>query len=180
MFQICYRIFGNIDELKIITAQEFDADPGICGEIEISFGSHKIGYCPDGVLWEDAYGGEWLDYWFESLLDVLSYFKNGNSYVAFSVMERYGVWLEFRKADSDVIINVTDNKQELERALFITEVYDGFQYAEPLNTKVSYRQFGAEILAAAKRFVKDIDDLNSELRNTVRMKKILGCIKQFM
>ena len=180
MFQIRYRIFGNTQELKMITAQEFDADPGICGEIEISFGEHKIGYCPDGALWDNAYGSEWLNYWVESILDVLICFKNGIVYAAFSAIEYHGVWLEFRMINSDVIINVTNKGPETVQSFFITEENVSFRYVEPMNTKIPYDQFKKVILDLAKHFYTEVECLNSALRDTVCMHKIADCIQQLM
>lgn len=180
MFHICYRIFGNTIELARITAKDFDADPGICGEIEISFGEHTVGYCPQGVLWDHAYGSEWLNYWFESILEVLVYFKNGGVYVAFPAIEYIGVWLEFRVVNSDVIVNVTDKGPETVPSFFITEENASFRYVEPINTKIPYEQFKKVILDSAKHFCTEVECLNSELRNTVYIHKIKNYIQQFL
>lgn len=180
MFQIRYRIFGNTQELAKTTAQDFDADPGICGEIEISFGEHKIGYCPNGALWENAYGNEWLNYWFECMLEVLICFKNGIAYTAFPAIEYYGVWLEFRMFNSDVIINITNKGPEIVQSFFITEADVSFQYVEPINTKIPYDQFKNVILDLAKNFYTEVECLNSELRNTVCMRKIADYIRRLM
>lgn len=178
MFQIRYRIFGNTQELARMTAQDFDADPGICGEIQISFGEHTVGFCPDGVLWDNAYGSEWLDYWFQSFLEVLICFTNRSTYAAFPAIEYYGIWLEFRKIGSDVIINVTNEGPETVHSLFLTEKDPLFRYVEPVNTKIPYEQFKKAILDSAKQFRTEMECLNPKLQNTGYMRKITGYIHQ--
>ncbi|WP_421617418.1 hypothetical protein ACAF76_003395 [Brevibacillus sp. TJ4] len=83
MFAINFKAYDNFDQLKQISAQEFDQDyRDIEGIIEIDFDGHKYGY-----FYEDCpFGEERLVRWFKDLLTIVIY-VNESDYVAYKIPE---------------------------------------------------------------------------------------------
>ena len=74
--KIRFKIFDEAD-LKVMSAEEFDSNgEGLYGYFEISFGEHAEGQYYDFDIPEELVGGEDLEYWFTSLLEVLNLFQN--------------------------------------------------------------------------------------------------------
>lgn len=178
MFKIYFRIVDDIEELKSITRDYFDSEHGfITGFIKIHFGEHNEGcYYHENPLRKDEIGGELIDYWLEGLLDVLNNLHI-TKYSALKELETVNRWLEFKLNGENVLINVAIDKGQKTNKLFIPEPFNGFSYIEPTDYSIIYDEFKDEVLGAVSRFIKELEDINSELLKTKMALRILNKLK---
>lgn len=117
-----------------MSAEEFNhSGAGLYGYFEIRFGGHAEGEYFDFDIPEELVGGEALNYWFESLLEVLHLFQNEKTnYVAIRVIEYVDRWIEMKKISDRICLNVVqaENRGKLLRTSQLGDPH----YEHPLNT----------------------------------------------
>lgn len=121
MFKIKYRIVDDFEVLNSITVDEFDKEHDqILGYFRICFGIHQEGSCyHENPLADDEEGDELLDYWIDKMLKILILLGQGFEYAAFREIETVDRWLEFRREEEIIFINVAAG--EAHESLLITE-----------------------------------------------------------
>ena len=163
--KIRFTIFNQAD-LKVMSAEEFDGnDEVVYGYFEISFGGHAEGEYFDFDIPEELVGGEALNYWFESLLEVLHLFQNEKTnYVAIRVIEYVDRWIEMKKISDRICLNVVqaENRGKLLRTSQLGDPH----YEHPLNTMENYDSFYQEIIRATTELFEEIRRLNPNLMKT--------------
>lgn len=178
MFKINYRIVDEIDELKSMDANFFDANyEHISGFIEILFGEQKEGcYYHENPLQKGEVGGEFIDWWLKLVVDVINCLPE-KKYVAFQEPETFNRWLEFKLEGDNVIIDIAIDKTESNVGSFITEPYNGFCYVEPMNFAVEFTQFKKEVISTASRFIAELENINPWLLKTKMVSEMLNRLK---
>ncbi len=163
--KIRFKIFDEVD-LKVMSAEEFDSNgEGLYGYFEISFGEHAEGQYYDFDISEELVGGEDLEYWFTSLLKVLNLFQNKqNNYAAIRVIEYVDRWLEIKKIQEKVCLNIAraSDPRENETLLLTSQLYDPV-YEPPLDTMENYDSFYQEIIRATADFLAELKKFNPDL-----------------
>ena len=181
MFLIRYRIFGNVDELKKMSVEEFENTfslGGIAGDIEIQYGSCSVGLYREEALWEGAYGWDDIDYWICSLLDVLVVFQMGAGHVAFNLIEDLNRWLEFYRTASGIVINKVYEVHPILHTNFVVDRNDCFSCNEHCEHIIPFETFRTTILDTAMRFLHEIGMLNPLLLQTHMISSIAEKIDQ--
>lgn len=163
--KIRFTIFDQ-EYWRNISVKEFDQwGEVIYGYFEISFGGHAEGQQYDFDIPEELVGGEALEYWFSSLLKVLHLFQNKKTnYAAIRVIEYVDRWIEIKKIQEKVCLNVVNasDPRESEALLLTGQLYDPV-YEPPLNTIEGYDSFYREIVRAATEFLDEVNEINPEL-----------------
>lgn len=178
MFKINFRIVDNFEELKIIKPALFDNEGRfITGFFELCFGEQKEGcYYHENPLREGETGGEILDLWLNYLLDVVNCLSTIKRYAAFCEPETVNRWLEFKRIDEKVIINVAiNNKRDNKR--FISDFFNGFTYVEPLDFCMEFYELKSKVIDSANRFLDQVKELNPKLLKTKMALRILKKLK---
>lgn len=163
--KIRFKIFDEAD-LKVMSAEEFDSNgEGLYGYFEISFGEHAEGQYYDFDIPEELVGGEDLEYWFTSLLEVLNLFQNKqNNYAAIRVIEYVDRWLEIKKIQEKVCLNIAraSDPRESETLLLTSQLYNPV-YEPPLDTMENYNSFYQEIIRATVDFLAELKNFNPDI-----------------
>ena len=168
MFSVRYRIIDNLEMLGHISAEEFDKifpSGGIAGDIEIIFGSNRVGLYREGPLC-DVSGWDDVDYWINSLLGVLLCFQSGIDCVAFRLIEDAYRWLEFYRNSSGVIVNEVYEVAPIDQTHFIVGKCNYLTCNDPSEYITPYELFSATLLDTAIRFLHEIHELNPALLKT--------------
>lgn len=173
MFQIKFRIVDDFEELKKVTAIEFNHDYNkISGCFQICFGNQEEGgFYHENELHEEEYGDELLDYWFDCLLDILNILSSKSNYTAFRVIDTCNRWIEFKQVEDSIVINTAIEGSEKCNGLVITKPWHAFSYPNPSNDTISFQELKNTILYETKRFLSELENLNSQLIDT---KMVIG------
>lgn len=167
MFEIKYRIVDDFQQLKVITADDFNDEWNqITGFFQICFNESQEGsYYHDNPLADGEEGGELLDYWFEKLLQVIILFKSDSEYVAIKEIETVNRWLEFKKQGDNILINVAVDDSCQNNKLLITEKGE-FSYITPLDFGISYKCLEEQIVLISSKFLNELKCMNQKLCET--------------
>lgn len=184
MFSIRYRLIGDEEQLRVISAEKFEVEfggEGIPGDIELKFGAHMIGPCREGILPKEACGWEDIDRWVDDLLKVLWLFENGEVYAAFRMIEYDNRWLEFYRKQNIVVVNEARGVDKASTMnTFITKPIYSFLYYEPANCEVQYATFREVVLKCAQKFIREISSLNPQLNHTQIISSISNKTQQLL
>lgn len=168
MFKINFRIVDDIDELKKTTVYDFNTEINfITGFFQICVGDQYVGcYYHQNPLDKDETGGELIDYWFRRLLDVIYLLETETNYVAFQEIETVNRWLEFKRIQDKVIINIVVDKPNIIRKLLIKKPYNGFSYEKQGRAEVNFSQLKKNVIDKVEEFLRDLKEINSQLLET--------------
>ena len=166
MFKIKFRIVDDFKTLESITEETFDKEYNqILGYIQVCFGEHKEGsYYHENPLRDNEEGDEILDYWFDKMLQTINVLDAGYNYVAFAEIEKINRWIEFRKSEDKILINVAIGRAQ-DNKLFITEK-GLFSYVDPLDFMIEYNKFRTQMCEITDRFLMELKKINPCLLNT--------------
>ncbi len=178
--EIRFTIF-EANCLEGMSAEEFEQENcPIYGFFEMKFSGHREGEYFDFSVPDDYLGGESLSYWFGSLLDVLHLFQNEKTdYMAIRAIEYVDRWIEIKKSQEKVCLNVVNASDPREReALLLTSQLCNPVYEPPLDTIESYDSFRQEIVRAVTEFLDEINGINPELMKTQEFDGLLNSLHE--
>lgn len=168
VFSIRFRLAGDNHILKDLSAADFDKEydgTDIPGFVEMRFGAHTFGFCPEGPLHPEVFGPEQVDWWLTCLLEVLYRFENGAVYGAFYLIEHINTWLEFRRNGGSVTVNLAGSADGSDSFL-IWEPDHTFCPREPVDQTVACARFKEEILLFGRSFLAALHEWNPQLDHT--------------
>ncbi|MFS0860011.1 hypothetical protein [Paenibacillus taichungensis] len=160
MFAISFKAIDNFDEIKQMSAEQFDqTKQDIEGIIELDFNGNKY-----GMFFEDCpFGNERLIRWFVDLITIAKMVKVHN-YVAYRIPDSANLWLEFKSQEKELEVSlVEDTDREVILDLFITEPFKEFRYSTWKGANVSMNSFTKEIVSNAREFINFLAVLNSKI-----------------
>lgn len=178
MFKINFRIVDDFQELKNIKKKEFDfQDRHIYGFFQVCFGKHIEGsYYHENMLSEYEVGDELIDNWLSNLLDTLIYLKIKSEYIAFSQIETINKWLEFKKIDENIVINIGIDFNNKITSLFLFSDKNLFLYLSPLNYTIKWTDLKNIIVYEVNKFFNELKKINKNILDTniiIRLKSKL-------
>lgn len=127
MFTISFKAYDNFDDIKQMSAEQFDqTKQDIEGIIELNFNGNKY-----GLFFDDCpFGEERLVRWFVDLLTIAKKIKEHN-YVAYRIPDSANLWLEFILHEKELSLSlVEDVDRESIIDLFIDKPYKEFKYSQ--------------------------------------------------
>ncbi len=169
MFQINYRIIidDSMDELKTADVSTLNREWTIIeGFIEMHYGEQREGYYHGDPLRVGEVGDEIINDWLEKFLDVVTCLEKGMAYAAFAEIEYADKWIEFKRWDQSVVINIVLETEEKPNARFLTEPLTILTYKEPRNVTVSYAQFKQGVISAVQSFLQELEAIKPNLLKT--------------
>jgi hypothetical protein len=175
MFTVKFKAVDSFDELKQLSAQEFDDNyRDIEGIIELSFNGHTYGY-----FFEDCpFGEERLVRWFKDLLTIVLKTQESN-YVAYKIPEHPSIWLEFIVKEDELLVSVVDDiKRDSIFDLFINQPYKEFKYADWSNISISKEVFKKEIVSQVEKLVHFIEVLNPQILKSNSIDELMLLMKK--
>ena len=91
--------------------------------------------------------------------------KSSYDYVAFKEVETVNRWLEFRKQNGNIIINVAVDELCIIKNLLVTDRYN-FSYVMPVDFVINEEVFYRKLLDTSIKFINEIERINAKLLNT--------------
>lgn len=170
MFSIRYRIpLEVIDELKILTATEFDKDyTDIDGQIKILFSDKCYGFYDEEYDSSD----ELLMWWF-SLLNKVAKTLGKSNYVAMRIPETYDSYFVFRKHKNTLLVSFERSTNTLNKSLVIQKPL-GKVYQHIWAVEIKYDEFKNSVYNAIKSFINSVDSINNEILESVIFKSFMS------
>ncbi|MCP1187462.1 hypothetical protein [Paenibacillus sp. 1781tsa1] len=160
MFTISFKAIDNFDEIKQMSAKQFDlTKQDIEGIIELDFNGSKY-----GMFFDDCpFGNERLIRWFVDLLTIVQKIRI-HQYVAYRIPDSANLWLEFKQQGVELQVSlVEDIDREVILDLFITEPNEEFRYSNWNGVNVSSASFTEEIMKNAHQFLDFVTELNPDI-----------------
>ncbi|MGG4095916.1 hypothetical protein [Paenibacillus lautus] len=105
MFTISFKAYDNFDDIKQMSAKQFDqTKQDIEGIIELNFNGNKY-----GLFFDDCpFGEERLVRWFVDLLTIAKKIKEHN-YVAYRIPDSANLWLEFILQGKELSVSLVED-----------------------------------------------------------------------
>jgi hypothetical protein len=164
MFKINYRITDSQEKLKNFSHQEIESGEPIEGYFELEINDKKYGYCNKGILQPGEEGMDLLTTWFESLLELLIEFKNGNNYVAINDTESYNTWLEFKRLDNEHVCISSIRAKKWDGLGQITKTpLEGIESYEWANEIVTFNEMSQEIKNKVNEYITQVGQINEAI-----------------
>ncbi|MEK4363085.1 hypothetical protein MKX68_11530 [Paenibacillus sp. FSL M8-0212] len=160
MFTLSFKAIDNFDEIKQMSAKQFDlTKQDIEGIIELDFNGSKY-----GMFFDDCpFGNERLIRWFVDLLTIVQKIRI-HQYVAYRIPDSANLWLEFKQQGVELQVSlVEDVDREVILDLFITERLEEFRYSTWNDVNVSVASFTDEIMKNAHKFLDFVTELNPDI-----------------
>ncbi|CAM5795901.1 hypothetical protein [Brevibacillus borstelensis] len=170
MFTVKFKAVDDFDQLKRLSAKEFDESfRDIEGIIELNFNEYKYGY-----FFEDCpFGEERLVRWFKDLLAIAIKAQESN-YVAYKIPEHPSIWLEFKVKEDEFLVSIVDDIQrDSILDLFINQPYKEFQYIDWSNVSISKEVFKKEIVNQGEKLIHFIEVLNPQILKSNSINELL-------
>lgn len=165
MFTIKFRIVDCIDELKSIDITHFnDEYNNIEGFFQICIGQNYAGsYYHENPLHKEEIGGEYINYWLNRLLDTVNCLSSDTKYVAFKDLETFNRWIEFKRIKDTIHIKIAIDTNMKCNKLFITNLFNDFDYVENGECRIGFAEFKKEVSRAMNSFFHQLKILNPNL-----------------
>ncbi|WP_145324927.1 hypothetical protein [Paenibacillus xylanexedens] len=160
MFTISFKAIDNFDEIKQMSAKQFDlTKQDIEGIIELDFNGSKY-----GMFFDDCpFGNERLIRWFVDLLTIVQKIRT-HQYVAYRIPDSANFWLEFKQQGVELQVSlVEDINREVILDLFITEPLEEFRYSTWKDVIVGSASFTDEIMKNTHQFLDFVTELNPDI-----------------
>ncbi|AZK45317.1 hypothetical protein [Paenibacillus lentus] len=172
MFKINFRLVDeDIQQFSKINSEQFDKDFGgdISGQIELIFGDRSVGFYHEEV----PFGNELIFHWFCRLFEVLEGLESRDSshYVAMNIMGG-NQWVEFVK-EGGLRVSLINIPSMTEIQGFITKTpllhTDNKEWGDIL---IDHAEFKNEIMNSTLKLLQQINDLNSDLLRSNKLRRI--------
>jgi len=180
MFEILYRIIDSNDELIEWGEDTLDMGGDVLGFFAINVNGYHYGNYHNYPLQPGECDWEKITYWFLNLISVYQELTRSN-YVAIDIVGSYIEWLEFKKAQDSVEINIIRAEKEygVDIGLKLTP-FDNFEYGtwyvqlvkqgklhdesvDRRNESVKLSRFRSELLRKASQYLEELQDINPKL-----------------
>jgi len=174
MFIISFKAYDNFDDIKQMSAEQFDqTKQDIEGIIELNFNGNKY-----GLFFDDCpFGEERLVRWFVDLLTIAKKIKEHN-YVAYRIPDSANLWLEFIMQEKELSVSlVEDVDRESIIDLFIDKPYKEFKYSQWNGSKISTVSFVEEVIINANKLLNFISVLNPQLLSSENIQLLKNKVK---
>lgn len=160
MFTISFKAIDNFDEIKQMSAKQFDlTKQDFEGIIELDFNGSEYGMFLDDC----PFGNERLIRWFVDLLTIVQKIRI-HQYVAYRIPDSANLWLEFKQQGVELQVSLVEGiDREVILDLFITEPNEQFRYSNWKDINVSSASFTDEIMKSAHQFLDFVTELNPDL-----------------
>lgn len=170
MFNIRYRIpLEVIDELKILTATEFDKDyTEIYGQIKIFFSDKYYGFYNEEYDSSD----DALMWWFSLLNNVVKALENSN-YVAMRIPETYDSYFVFRKHKNTLLVSFEKATDTLNKCLVIQKPLYNVYKCIWNGVEIQHMDFKNSVYDAIKSFVNSVNSINKEILKSTIFKSFM-------
>ncbi|MBQ1236749.1 MAG: hypothetical protein IIX70_00475 [Oscillospiraceae bacterium] len=183
MFSIRFCLAGDNHILQKLSATDFEKEysrSDIPGFVEMRFGVHTIGFCPETPVHPEIMGPEQVDWWLHGLLEILQHFENSGAFGAFYLLNHPDTWLVFCKNHDAIIINEGFfQKANPANRLFLWEMSQDFCWREPAHQIVCYSHFKKEVLSFGREFLAELHSLNPQLDRTDFVTDLLEKLEYF-
>lgn len=172
MFKINFRFVDeDIQQFRKINSEQFDKVFGgdISGQIELIFDDRSVGFYHDEV----PFGNELIFHWFCRLNEVLEILESRDSshYIAMNIMGS-DQWIEFVN-EGRLRVSLINSPGMTEIQDFITETpllhTDNKEWGDIL---IDHAEFKNEIMKSTLKLLQQINDLNSDLLRSNKLRRI--------
>lgn len=175
MFTISFKAYDNFDDIKQMSAQQFDqTKQDIEGIIELNFNGNKY-----GLFFDDCpFGEERLVRWFVDLLTIAKKIKEHN-YVAYRIPDSANLWLEFILQGKELSVSLVedvDRKSIID--LFIYKPYKEFTYSQWKGSIISTVSFVEEVIISSSKLLNFIAVLNPQLLNSENIQLLENKVRE--
>jgi len=177
MFQVRYLITSQaIWDPSIAEDMDYEND-GIEGMFELNVNGKTYGFYREDVA-DPSWGGEWLDFWFESLLLSLKYLQK-NGYALIYDLETPDQCIEFKLKKTDILV-ISHVLKGAERVSSFVRAspLQHYQYGDWSDEKTDFTNFRREVLTKAKHFVQEIFQKNPRYKINRNLESINSLIDE--
>jgi len=192
VFELLFRITDNIEDLATLDENEFDMGGDISGFFAINVNGYHYGHHHGYPLQPGELDYECITDWFLSLAGAYQEL-NHSGYVLLSNMDSPNSWIEFRKIQDTVEINLIDaEKPNGTTDLRITPL-DKFKYStwyvqfvkegkhhealvDRRNESVKLSRFRAELIRKASQYLEELHEINPKLLGNKRIAELASLI----
>jgi len=179
MFEILFRITDNIEDLMMLDENTFDMGGDISGFFAINVNGYHYGHYHNFPLQSGECGLESISNWFLVLIRAYQEL-NRSDYVAVSDIESFIVWIEFRKIQDIVEINIIRaEKPDGTTELRLTP-FEDFEYGkwyiqliksgefhdesvERRNESIKLSKLRSELLRKSLQYLDELREINPKL-----------------
>jgi len=197
MFELLFRITDEQNYLMLLSECSFDQGGDISGFFDMNVNGYHHGHYHNYPLQPGEQGLESITSWF--ILFIYAYHElNHSGYVAISDVESPISWIEFKKNDDMVAINLIradkpDGTLELRTKPFeqceynlwyIQYIKDGIQHDELVdrrNESVNLKKFRKELIRKASQYLEELQEINPKLmynRNVAELELLVSNLIQ--
>ena len=193
MFEILYRILQKNEDLEALDENVFDDGGDILGFFAINVNGYHFGHYHNYPLKPDEFWWELITNWF--LVIIRAYQElNRSGYVLVDVLGSYNTWIEFRRIQDIVQINIIRaEKPEGTTELRLTP-FEEFEYGawyiqyiksgefhdelvERRNESVKLSRIRSELLRKASQYLEELREINAKLlgnRNIAELEALVS------
>lgn len=179
MFELLFRITDNVEDLMAWDESELNMGGDISGFFAINVNGYHDGRYHNYPLQQGEYDWEYITYWFLTLISVYQELTR-SGYVLLSKMDSSNSWIEFRKIQDSVEINlIMAEKPDGTTNLRLTPL-DKFEYGrwyieffkdskhhselvDRRNESVKLSRFRAELIRKASQYLEELREINPKI-----------------
>jgi len=192
MFEILYRITDNTEDLKTFNENTFDMGGDILGFFSINVNGYHYGRYHNYPLQLGEHDWERITDWLLALMRVYQEL-NRSGYVLLDVVDSYNSWIEFRKTQDTVEINLlAAEKEDGTTALRLTPL-EKFEYdkwyiqlvksgeihselVDRRNETVKLSRIRSELLRKASQYLEELREVNHKLLGNKKITELYAFI----
>lgn len=197
MFEILYRILQKGEDLEALCEDTIGDGGDVLGFFAINVNGYHYGHYHNYPLQPGEFWSELITSWFLVLIRAYQEL-NRSGYVLVDVVDSCNSWIEFRKIQDTVEINIIlaekpDGSTELRLTPLEEFEYDKWyiqfvksgevhdELVERRNESVKLNRIGSELLRKASQYLDELREINPKLLGNKRIAELdtlVSCSKQ--
>ena len=188
MFEILFRITDDLAEWE----EDFEPGDDISGFFAINVNGYHYGHYHNYPLQPGERDYEYITHWFLSLISAYQELTR-SGYILLSNMDSPNSWIEFRKIQDTVEINLIDAKKPNGTTDLRLTPLDEFKYGkwyiqyfkdskhhselvDRRNESVKLSRFRAELIRKASQYLEELCEFNPQILNNKPMSELASLI----
>lgn len=161
MFAIHYRITESKESILTEAIESF-YDVFGAFELVVNHKRHGLYHETNDMSIASVYG-EWLIRWFSCLLDSICELKRGAKTVYLMEVDTVDQWIEMKRKDSHLILNIVHAKRENRDSLVTTRKLKITSREWGEGESVPWEGVVSEIIRGTENLIGELLEMNSEL-----------------
>jgi len=188
MFELLFRITDDLVKWE----EDFEPGDDISGFFAINVNGYHYGHYHNYPLQPDECGFEYITYWFLSFANAYQELTR-SGYVLLSNTDSPNSWIEFRKTQDTVEINLIDAEKPSGTTDLRLTPLDKFEYStwyiqfvkegkhhealvDRRNESVKLNRFRAELIRKASQYLEELREINPKILDNKPMAELASLI----